>query len=109
MKLLIDANLSPKLCLELAEHFPGSRHVFEFGLEKSDVAVFDYAVEASYLILTKDDDFDDLALLRTPAAKVIRIRLGNCTSVAVRILLITELDRIRQFQEAAEVTLLILP
>lgn len=109
MKLLIDANLSPKLALELAEHFPESRHVFEFGLEKSDRAVFDYAVDEGYVILTKDDDFDDLALLTTPAAKVVRIRLGNCSSVAVRILLITELDRIRQFYNAPDETLLILP
>ncbi len=109
MRLLIDANLSPKLCPELAEHFPGSKHVTEVGLEVSDRAIFDFALEGGYVILTKDDDFDGLALLTSPAAKVIRIRLGNCSTLAVRVLLITELDRLAEFERANDETLLILP
>jgi len=44
MKLLIDANLSPRLVGLLEDVFPLSRHVFEFGLQFSDEAILGFAI-----------------------------------------------------------------
>ena len=42
---LLDANLSPKLVVRLAQLFPDSVHVFEIGLERvtPDEAIWEYA------------------------------------------------------------------
>jgi predicted nuclease of predicted toxin-antitoxin system len=45
LKLLFDANLSPKLVGRLAQLFPGSVHVFGTGLAQftSDETIWEYA------------------------------------------------------------------
>ena len=59
MKLLFDANLSPKLVTRLAELFPGLAHVFDTGLGRltPDTAIWDYAAQNGFTIVTADSDF----------------------------------------------------
>lgn len=54
MKLLFDANLSPKLVGRLAELFPDSVHVFDTGLARltSDETIWEYAGEHGFTIVT---------------------------------------------------------
>ena len=68
MKLLFDQNLSFKLCQDLADLFPGSNHVRLLGLsETGDRALWDYARENGFTIVSQDADFAEMAaLLRTP-------------------------------------------
>jgi predicted nuclease of predicted toxin-antitoxin system len=59
LKLLFDANLSPKLVRRLTELFPDSAHVFGTGLEKStlDETIWAYAAANGFAIVTADADF----------------------------------------------------
>ena len=55
MKLLFDQNLSHKLARRLADLFPDSTHVREVGLkEAEDPAVWEYAKQQSFMIVSKD-------------------------------------------------------
>jgi predicted nuclease of predicted toxin-antitoxin system len=63
LKLLFDANLSPKLVGRLARLFPQSQHVFDTGLARfaSDEAIWDYAKANGLTIVSADSDFLVLA------------------------------------------------
>ena len=78
LKLLFDANLSPKLVHRLAELFPDSVHVFDTGLARftSDEAIWEYARAQGFTIVTADSDFPDLARSRGTPPMV--VRLENC-------------------------------
>jgi predicted nuclease of predicted toxin-antitoxin system len=53
-------------------------------LERADDrALWEYAREHGYVIVTKDDDFVRLQLLLGYPPKVILLRLGNCTTQQV--------------------------
>lgn len=78
MKLLFDANLSPKLAGRLADLFPGSVHVFDTGLARStsDQKIWKYAGEQGLTIVTADSDFIDLAKSHGAPPRV--VHLENC-------------------------------
>jgi predicted nuclease of predicted toxin-antitoxin system len=78
LKLLFDANLSPKLVGRLAELFPDSVHVFDTGLARftSDEVIWEFAGGHGFVIVTADSDFLELAALRGAPPKV--VRLENC-------------------------------
>ena len=81
MKLLFDQHLSPRLVSRLSEVYPNASHVSLVGLDCApDEAVWRYAQENDYIIVTKDADFGDLGIMRGFPPKVIWLRLGNCTT-----------------------------
>jgi predicted nuclease of predicted toxin-antitoxin system len=54
VKLLFDANLSPKLVKKLAEAFSGSRHVADLGLQgATDDAIWNWAKAHGFLIVSR--------------------------------------------------------
>jgi predicted nuclease of predicted toxin-antitoxin system len=79
MKLLLDANISWRLTASLAEHFGECAHVNKTGLPvpAKDSAIWDYAAEHGYSIVTQDSDF--LYFLETKGypPKIILLRTGN--------------------------------
>ena len=85
MKLLFDANLSPKLVRRLAGLFPDSNHVFNTGLARftSDETVWEYAKTNGFVIVTADADFVGLAEQRGAPPKV--VRLENCNYRTARV------------------------
>ena len=86
--MLFDHNLPPRLARSLAHLFPDSRHVYTLGLDRAtDRDIFDFARERGYTVVTKDADFEDLALVLGSATKVVLIRRGNCSVEAVENLL----------------------
>jgi predicted nuclease of predicted toxin-antitoxin system len=88
MKLLFDHHLSRKLVGRLDALFPGSSHVAFHGLsDAEDSAIWTFAAQEGYTIVTKDSDFNDLSALRGLPPKVIWIRIGNCTTTEVELLL----------------------
>src|SRR5262245_6163077 len=88
MKLLFDQNLSYRLAGQLGAEFPGSQHVLDAGLARSsDSAVWAYAAAQGFVIVSKDSDFQQRALLLGYPPKVVWVRLGNCSTAAVAILL----------------------
>jgi predicted nuclease of predicted toxin-antitoxin system len=90
MKLLFDQNLSHRLVGQLAAAFPGSAHVRDAGLAAApDPAVWAYAATHGFVIVSKDTDFQQRALLLGHPPKVVWVRLGNCPTAAVAALLRT--------------------
>lgn len=84
MKLLFDQNLSPRLVNLLADLFPGSSHVQSVGLDSaSDDQVWEFARLNSFAIVTKDEDYNNLSVVRGSPPKVIWLQLGNCTTAQV--------------------------
>ncbi len=88
MKLLFDQNLSPKLVNWLADLYPGSSHVLSLGLDRaSDEAIWEYARDHGYAIVTKDADYDDMGVVRGHPPKVRWLLIGNCTTAQVEAVL----------------------
>ena len=84
MKLLFDQNLSHRLVNLLAVEFPGSQHVRDVGMaEASDPVIWKYAAASGFLIVSKDTDFQQRALLLGWPPKVVWVRLGNCSTQEV--------------------------
>jgi predicted nuclease of predicted toxin-antitoxin system len=88
VKLLFDENLSFPLVQLLAADFPDSTRVTTVGLAgASDAAVWEYAAAHGYTIVTKDDDFRSLSLVRGAPPKVINLRVGNGSTKTIVALL----------------------
>ena len=86
--LLLDHNLSPRLIQRLADLYPASTHVYLLGLHTvNDRAVWDYAREHGYMVVTKDADYSELLLLYGYPPKIIWIRRGNCATQTIEKLL----------------------
>lgn len=84
MKLLLDENLSRRLLKRLANHFPGSRHVVDLGLQgASDLSIWIAAREGDFVLVSKDDDFLHLALVRGAPPKVVILNIGNASTDAI--------------------------
>ncbi len=88
MRLLFDQNLSPRLDRLLAHVYPGSVHVREVGLRDSgDSEIWDYAKVSSFIIVSKDSDFQQRSLLYGFPPKFIWLRVGNCRTKLIEELL----------------------
>lgn len=110
MKLLFDQNLSPKLVGRFSERFPDSRHVRDVGLsEAEDPDIWEFAASNLFAIVSKDNDFVQLALLRGAPPKVIRLHVGNCTTHRVESVLRSGFQAIDAFDRNPEASLLVLP
>ena len=106
--LLFDQNLSYKLCKVLASEYPGCRHVRDVGLSNAgDVEVWNSAAANGLIIVSKDQDFRQRALLFGPPPKCIWIRLGNCSTSDIARLLERRAAIIQELQRT-EARLLIL-
>ena len=80
MKLLFDQNLSPSLPRILYDLYPGSVHVREIGMaEADDAAIWSFAKEHGFAIVSKDSDFQQQSLLYGAPPKFIWLRLVNCS------------------------------
>lgn len=65
MRLLLDENLSESLLLLVHDLYPGSLHVRGLGAGgASDRRVWELAMEHGCLLVTRDEDFHRLSLLR---------------------------------------------
>lgn len=109
MKLLFDQNLSPTLVSRLSDVFPGSDHVFRLGLDKAtDDAVWNYAYDHNFTLVSKDADFSDMSLLRGYPPKVLWLRIGNGTTGQVEALLRLHQGAIEQMESDPAVGILAL-
>jgi predicted nuclease of predicted toxin-antitoxin system len=88
MKLLLDQNLSRKLVIQIENIFPDSNHVTSVLSETvDDRTIWEFAKQNNFMIVTKDDDFEQRSILFGHPPKVIWIRLGNCRTADVERLL----------------------
>ncbi len=64
MKLLLDQNISRRILAPLQEKYRGSDQVFLLGLQEADdQAIWNYAKQQNFTIVTKDSDFHELSLI----------------------------------------------
>lgn len=106
MKLLFDQNLSFKLCQDVADLFPASEHVGGLGLSTADDrAIWSYARTHSFVIVSQDIDFADLATLLGAPPKVIWVRAGNQPRLRIAELLRRHAELILAFADSEAVCL----
>ncbi|MBI5914219.1 MAG: DUF5615 family PIN-like protein [Bacteroidetes bacterium] len=102
MKLLLDANLSWRLVKRLSSDFPLVEHVTRtaLGIPASDKEIWKWARTNEYHIVTNDEDFANLLMLRGFPPKIILIRRGNLTTEQVAKLLIESRHAIEALDES---------
>jgi predicted nuclease of predicted toxin-antitoxin system len=110
VKLLVDENLSPRLAWRLQALFPDSIHVEECGLgASSDVSVWAFARDNGFVIVSKDSDFHDLAVLRGSPPRVVWLRIGNCSTSQIQDLLERAKAGLEAFAESGDTVFIIRP
>jgi predicted nuclease of predicted toxin-antitoxin system len=105
VKLLVDANLSPKLIKQVDDLFPGSVHLFNLPLarEAQDVAIWEYAKRHGFDIITADgDDYPPLAKRFGPPPKVILLASWRYPTRFARDLIRANAVRIAEFERSNE-------
>ena len=97
-RFLLDENLSPRLASALADVFPGSVHVRDVQLKgESDQQIWLFAANNGYTIVTKDDDFRGMSLLRGAPPKVIWLVVGNTSTAEILRILLAHVTAIETF------------
>ena len=109
MKLLFDQHLSPKLVNRLADLFPGSSHVQSEALDRaSDDQVWEHAKRNAFAIVTKDEEYNNLSVIRGSPPKVLWLQLGNCTTARVEAVFRARFADIELFDKDPSVGTLVL-
>ena len=103
MKLLFDHNLSHKLVARIADIFPSSSQTRLLNFARSpDPEIWFHARTHGFLIVSKDNDFAERAVLRGAPPKVVWLRIGNCSTRAVEQLLRANYSVIAEFTDDPE-------
>ncbi len=101
MKFLIDNNLSFKLVQPLQKLFPGTTHIREYvGVNAGDHDSWKFAKNNGFVILTKDNDFDETSQLEGCPPKIVHLICGNKTTPHILNLIISHTEDIKQFADA---------
>lgn len=109
MKLLFDENISPRLLELLAADFPDSTHIERIRMRgATDAAIWAYARNNGYTIVSKDNDFRQQAFLHGPPPKVVWLSVGNAGTAAIAHLIRSRIEAIRTFDADPEQSLLVL-
>jgi predicted nuclease of predicted toxin-antitoxin system len=89
VKLLFDANLSRRIVPLLEDLFPGSLHIKHVGLagDAPDSAIWNFAKENGFCIVTADSDFVKLSNDRDVPPQVIRLEQMNYSTAAAATLI----------------------
>jgi predicted nuclease of predicted toxin-antitoxin system len=99
VKLLFDENLSENLARCLADIYPGSVHVRDIALKGAeDRAIWTFAAASGFAIVTKDEDFREISIVRGAPPKVVTIGLGNCTTTQIEALLREKVQALQMFE-----------
>lgn len=107
MKLLFDENLSPRLPARVADLFPGSSHVRAIGMARAmDSEIWNHAAQGEFVIVSKDDDFRQLAMLRGAPPKVVWLQVGNASTTEIERILRQRYLAIESFVRDSEASFL---
>ena len=109
MKLLFDQNLSPRLVDLLGDVFPDSSHVQSAGLDRAtDEAVWRFALERGFTIVTKDSDFQERSQVARSVPCIVWIRRGNSSTADIDTMLRKYADAIAALGREQDAEFLIL-
>jgi predicted nuclease of predicted toxin-antitoxin system len=95
MKLLLDENLSRRIVPFLQQNYPESSQVVLLGLQAAtDLEIWEYAKVNGYVIVTRDNDFLDLSLLKGAPPKLIHLRTLNLSRSATLSMLLSNQQQV---------------
>jgi predicted nuclease of predicted toxin-antitoxin system len=102
MKLLFDQNISYRVVKKNSGVFPECLHVSRTGLTTpaSDEEIWEYARRHHYSIVTNDEDFCHLVMLRGAPPKMIWLRFGNASTNEVAEKLLYHTEAIKALQQS---------
>jgi predicted nuclease of predicted toxin-antitoxin system len=110
LKLLLDQHLSRKLIPHLEAMFPGSTHVVHHGLDRrDDDALWEFARDGGFAIVSKDEDFQIRSFTRGHPPKVVLLTSGNGPTTQVLEILQRSRLIIETFGADDQRSLLVLP
>ncbi|MBL7765531.1 MAG: DUF5615 family PIN-like protein [Chitinophagaceae bacterium] len=98
MKLLLDANISWRLCKALNEQFEEVIHVDQvLNTPSSDAQIWKYALSKGYTIVTNDEDFLNFLNIFGFPPKIVLLKTGNQNNQYVLLLLCSKKNVIQEF------------
>lgn len=84
MKFLVDAQLPPALARWMCEQGHDAEHVEDVDLRNAnDSPIWNYALNANAIIVTKDEDFAARVVRDSNAPTIVWLRIGNATNRAL--------------------------
>lgn len=109
MKLLLDENLSDRIVSKILDLYPHSAHLKSFSLLQSDDnAIWIFARQNGYAIVSKDSDFHQRSILWGHPPKLVYLRVGNISTNEIVNILRANSDQLLAFDADATSSILIL-
>jgi predicted nuclease of predicted toxin-antitoxin system len=110
VRLLLDENLSRRLLQRIEDLFPRTEHLAEVGLlQAADGAIWEFAKENGFCIVSADSDFYELATTLGPRPKVIWLKGCDYPTDVAEELLRGQAIRIAEFLNDPESAVLVIP
>ena len=108
MILLLDANLSWRLTQILKPYFSEVWHVDSIDLPQpaKDLDIWNFAGKNNAIIISNDDDFYQLSILKGFPPKVVILKTGNQNNQYIAQILIKHISDIYALAESKEYALL---
>ncbi len=83
-RFLIDNQLPSALARWLHARGHEAEHVLALGMgQTADTLIWQHAARTGAVIVTKDEDFAQLTILRPEGVRVVWLRVGNCRTVVL--------------------------
>jgi len=108
MKLLLDANISWRIIKLIENDFSNSFHSKDIKIIQpaKDIEIWEFAKQNQFTILTHDDDFEKLSLLKGSPPKIIILKTFNKNTKEIAELLISKKEIIESFISNNELMIL---
>ena len=104
MKLLLDENLSWRMIKKLSPFFEEIIHSSDIKILQppNDISIWNYAKKNGFTIISKDDDFEKIVLLRKAPPKLIYLKTYNLDTKKLVELIIDSKKKIIEFENSNE-------
>jgi predicted nuclease of predicted toxin-antitoxin system len=104
VKLLLDENLSWRMIKKLSPFFEEVVHASDLKIIQpaDDISIWNYAKKNGFTILSKDDDFEKIVLLRKAPPKLIYLKTYNLDTNKLVDLILGNKDKLIQFVQSDE-------
>lgn len=107
MKLLLDANLSWRLVKSISFEFPDTKHINELLTQPAkDIEIWNLALKYGFIIVTNDEDFLNLILVKGFPPKIILLKSGNQSNLFLINLLIKNKEAIEKLFTSEDIGIL---
>lgn len=108
MKLLLDANISWRIIKLVENDFSDCLHAKDIKVNQpaKDIEIWEFSKQNNFTVLTHDDDFEKLLLLKGAPPKVIILKTFNKNTKEIAELLIAKKEIIESFVSNNELMIL---